>query len=906
MFFAGVVLVFILLLALLWEFFLEDYVLSFIYFQFESESNEERWEYVVTVTCFAAIALVIPISLLARLIEARRKAQDSLENMVDERTAELVRSQRQLHDADSMALLGHWEWDEVNDHATYLSPGFLNLMGVESTEDSLEYWDRDYSLGFVHPDDRDRVESVAWFSSGESDQFDIEFRLIRTTGEEIVIHQTGKAIKNDAGEIVRSFGTSQDITERRRAEGALRTSEEKFHAVANNIPSAVLLKDTAGYYLVANKIWHSWCNPEGKNIEGKTVFDFHHKSHAEAVSAQDKRVLESAKPAECEFTIPFADGKKRTSILQKFPICDSDGHVTAIGSVNTDITERKQAEMALRESEALHKQSARMARLGHWEWDNIEGRLVSVSVEYARIFDQPVDELLTSYGSFDESLKFIHPNDRGQYSQVVGQIESRREKYQLEYRIITRTGAVRHVREMGEPMYDEAGRMARSIGTLQDISERKFAEEALSYQATHDSLTKLINRGEFERRVERVLKTAHASQDEHALCYMDLDQFKVVNDTCGHIAGDALLRQLGHVLSGTVRKRDTLARLGGDEFGVLMEHCTLEQAHRVADEMRAVVTEFRFAWEEQVFRVGVSIGLVPITETSESVAAILSAADSACYIAKDEGRNRVHVYHPDDSDLARRHGEMQWVTRIHRALEEDRFELWSQPIVPVAYGADEGEHFEVLLRLVDEQGETVPPGAFLPAAERYGLSTELDRWVVGAALKYLEHSPERLQGLHLCSINLSGTSLADEKFLAFVKEQLAQSRVPAQKLCFEITETAAIANLSRAITFMTTLKEQGCKFALDDFGSGLSSFAYLKTLPVDYLKIDGSFVRNIVDHEVDLAMVRSINDVGRVMGKATVAEFVEDDAILEKLREIGVDYAQGYGLGRPVPTGETR
>jgi diguanylate cyclase (GGDEF)-like protein len=441
--------------------------------------------------------------------------------------------------------------------------------------------------------------------------------------------------------------------------------------------------------------------------------------------------------------------------------------------------------------------------------------------------------------------------------------------------------------------------------SILDITERKLTEQALSYQATHDALTGLINRSDFERRLARVLETARSSQDEHALCYLDLDQFKVINDTCGHMAGDELLRQLGQMLPTAVRKRDTLARLGGDEFGVLMEHCTLEQAHRVANEIRETIADFRFPWQQQVFRIGVSIGLVPITETSESVANVLSAADSACYAAKDEGRNRVHIFHLGDTELARRQGEMQWVGRINQALEDNRFALWSQKIVPAQSDSGGADHFELLLRLIDERGETVLPGAFLPAAERYGLATKLDRWVIAAALAWLGGHPQRLKQLHLCCINLSGASLADPEFLEFVQAQLQESGVPAEKICFEVTETATIANLSRAIDFMGKLKARGCKFALDDFGSGLSSFAYLKTLPVDYLKIDGAFVKDIVDDEVDLAMVRSINDVGKAMGKRTIAEFVENDAILQKLREIGVDYAQGYGIGPPTPILET-
>jgi diguanylate cyclase (GGDEF)-like protein/PAS domain S-box-containing protein len=441
---------------------------------------------------------------------------------------------------------------------------------------------------------------------------------------------------------------------------------------------------------------------------------------------------------------------------------------------------------------------------------------------------------------------------------------------------------------------------SRLLVAVSDITERRRAEASLSEMATHDTLTGLINRVEFERRLGRVLESARERHDEHALCYMDLDQFKVVNDTCGHAAGDMLLRQLTNSLSAAVRKRDTLARLGGDEFGVLVEHCTLSQVRRIANKIRRTIAAFRFIWEDRVFRLGVSIGVVAVTDTSESVSSLLSAADSACYVAKDEGRNRVHVYHLDDLDIARRRGEMRWVGRINQALEDGRFQLWSQRIVPVGGSFLHGDAFELLLRLVDEQGGIILPEDFLPPAERYGLATKLDRWVIGAVLAWLGRNPHLLAQVHLCFVNLSGASVADEEFLEFVLERLSQSQVPSQKICFEVTETAAMANLSRAIEFMVTLKAQGCRFALDDFGRGLSSFAYLKTLPVDFLKIDGGFVRDILDDEVDLALVRAFNDVGQVMGKLTIAEAVESEAVLAKLHEVGVDYAQGFVIGQPA------
>lgn len=337
-----------------------------------------------------------------------------------------------------------------------------------------------------------------------------------------------------------------------------------------------------------------------------------------------------------------------------------------------------------------------------------------------------------------------------------------------------------------------------------------------------------------------------------------------------------------------------------------MEHCSLEHALRVANTLREAVEEYRFAWEDKGFNIGVSIGLVPITEFSESIVGVLSAADSACYAAKDQGRNRIHVYREDDVGLAKRHGEMQWVARIERALEEERFQFDFQPIVPVKSSEQKGMHYELLLRMQDEQGRIVPASVFLPAAERYNLATKLDRWVVRNAFEWLTRHPEHLERLYLCEINLSGHSLGDGEFLEMVIQQLHQTAIPPEKVCFEVTETAAVANLTSATHFIQTLKGVGCQFALDDFGSGLSSFAYLKTLPVDFLKIDGSFVKDIADDPTDLAMVKSINEIGHTMGKRTIAEFVENAAILEKLkaRDIGVDYAQGYHIGRPKPIDE--
>lgn len=428
---------------------------------------------------------------------------------------------------------------------------------------------------------------------------------------------------------------------------------------------------------------------------------------------------------------------------------------------------------------------------------------------------------------------------------------------------------------------------------------RKQTEAQLTFHASHDALTGLVNRREFERRTERLLLTVRQDKDNHALCFMDLDQFKVINDTCGHTAGDEMLRQLSSALQRVVRKRDTLARLGGDEFGVLMEHCSLDDAHRVATSLQKAIQDYQFAWEGRSFKVGVSIGLVPITESTPNLTLLLRDADAACYMAKDKGRNRIHVYRAEDAESALRHGEMQWVARLSHALEEDRFCLYAQAIVPLD-GSKES-HYEFLLRMIDEKGEVIPPGAFLPAAERYNLISKIDHWVIEKSFGLMSDNPAFLKQINFCSINLSGQSLTDPEILKFILSLLDNSEFQGEKICFEITETAAISNLNMATKFISTLKKLGCRFALDDFGSGLSSFAYLKNLPVDYLKIDGMFVKDIVDDPIDHAMVKSINEIGHVMGMKTIAEFVENDVIKGMLKEIGVNYAQGYGIGKPQP-----
>ena len=457
----------------------------------------------------------------------------------------------------------------------------------------------------------------------------------------------------------------------------------------------------------------------------------------------------------------------------------------------------------------------------------------------------------------------------------------------------------------GSPIPRSSVGGVRAIVQIQDVTATREMADRLAYQATHDELTELLNRPEFETRLKRALSSIRIDTTQHAVLFLDLDAFKVINEACGHEAGNAMLRQIAGLVRDTVRKHDAVARLGGDEFAVLLEHCTRGQAIVIAEKLCKIVEAHRFAWEDKSFNVGVSIGLVALVSPDSTAAGVMKAADAACYAAKELGRGRVYQFDPDDADLNRHRQQVDSVAVINRALEHSRFELHAQPIRAARSSADEAPtHLEILVRMRDDRGAMIAPGLFLPAAERYGLAPRIDRWVIQHTCQWFAAHRECLALVQSCSINLSGQSLADLQLQGFIEAQFAAHQLPATKFCFEITETAAIASITSAQKFIGGLKQRGFRFALDDFGSGLSSFAYLKALPVDVIKIDGIFVRNIAVDRLDEAMVRSIAEVARIMDKVTVAEFVEGPQQAEVLTRLGIDYLQGYGIGKPVPLGE--
>jgi diguanylate cyclase (GGDEF)-like protein/PAS domain S-box-containing protein len=576
---------------------------------------------------------------------------------------------------------------------------------------------------------------------------------------------------------------------------------------------------------------------------------------------------------------------------------DKHGRLLRLVGVEFDITERKIYEEAL----FREKESAQITL------QSIGDGVITTDSQSTIDYINPVAEELTGWRLEDAMGRPVEEIFRAFHEETCEPLENplsvsirriRPIKSVRPMLLIRRDGNELYVESTAAPIRDGAGHVAGGVLVFHDVSESRELNRRLSYHASHDVLTGLVNRREFESRLERALKSAKAREASYALCYLDIDQFKIINDTCGHSAGDALLGQVGALLKAKVRWRDTLSRLGGDEFGILLESCTLDEAMRTAEALRESVRNYRFTWEDRVFRLGASVGVVPIAADNEDVASILSAADSACQAAKEGGRNRVHSFAENDIELMRRRREMQWAARINAALEEGRFELFRMLIQPLQK-VETGTHYELLLRMRDEGGRIVSPNDFIAAAERYGITPAIDRWVIENAFRWLVSEADEREKLAMCSINLSGQSFGDDKFLPFVIDQFHKSGLDASKICFEITETAAVASFSQANRFIQALKELGCKFALDDFGTGLSSFGYLKHFPVDFLKIDGSFVREILRDPIDREMVRSINEIGHLTGKKTIAEFAENAEIIQMLTSLGIDYAQGYGISQP-------
>jgi diguanylate cyclase (GGDEF)-like protein/PAS domain S-box-containing protein len=682
-------------------------------------------------------------------------------------------------------------------------------------------------------------------------------------------------------------------------EERLRTSEARYRGLFENVVDGVYIASRAGDIITANPAlveMLGYDSVEDLKAVGHTTVLYVNPIDRERVFA---RLEAQGYVRNFEYRLRRKNGSEIVVLENSRAIYDDNDKIIAHEGTITDITDRKRAET--RVFEEKERAQVTLQSIG----DGVITTNAKGDIDYIN----PVAQDLTGWDmrsargkTVTEIMMIVNEHTRATCENPVirclkeGRVITLPENSIL----ITKNGDEVPIQDSAAPIRDRIGNIIGSVMVFHDVSKESRLFRQLSYQASHDNLTGLINRREFENRLVTAIDAIKDNAEEtHALLYVDIDQFKVVNDTFGHTAGDALLRQLSEQMQANIRSTDILARLSGDEFGILLERCSKERAIEVAENIRGSIEGYRFEWKDSFTTVRCSIGVVLVTSENADIAGLMSSADVACYSAKDMGRNQVHFYR--DSDASLRHEEMKWVSRITSAVEDGRFELFFQPIIGIGRAqVDRRGHYELLLRMRDENGALVGPDQFIPAAERYNLMSTLDRWVIHEALSKLADRSETCEAKYTIAINLSGTSLSEDRFLEFVIDELEKQKLPQGAICFEITETAAISNLSRVVHFMQALKKLGCKFSLDDFGSGLSSFTYLKNLPVDYLKIDGQFIRNVVDDNVDESMVKAIREVGHAMGIETIAERVETRQVLEKLGSLGIEFAQGYYIARPA------
>lgn len=689
--------------------------------------------------------------------------------------------------------------------------------------------------------------------------------------------------------------------ERKRSEEALRRSESQYRGLFENVIEGVYRSNVQGRFEAVNPALVTMLGYESSDQLLGTVSTNDLYANDEERDEIIARLHRDSIVRNAECQLRRRDGTLITVVENARVVRDADGSVLGYEGTLADISERKRAELQLYEE----KEKAQVTL------QSIGDAVITADADGCVEYLNPVAEELTGWESHEaagravgEVCCLVEETTREPLpSPILRCLQEARVVDSSEHSLlINRRGQEIAIQDSAAPIRDRSGQLIGAVMVFHDVSQERRLQRALTYQATHDSLTGLINRREFELRLNEALLACRATgASGHVLMYLDLDQFKVVNDTCTHQAGDKLLKQITSIVQTRIRSSDVLARLGGDEFGVLLADCNLETAQRIAENLRQAIRDFRFVWQDRVMNVGVSIGLAEINGQTETLAAVMSAADVACYSAKEAGRNRVQTY--QQGRAPERHREMQWVSRINRAREEGRLVLLCQPIVPIRAGADQQRHFELLLRMRDENGQLVQPAEFIPAAERFNLMPMIDRWVVHQACATLAHrrTEEGSRPLFTLAINVSPSTINDEQFLEFVQAEMTRADVSPGSLCFELTETAAMTSLASATHFIRELRARGVRFSLDDFGSGLSSFMFLKSLPVDFLKIDGQFVHNVVSDAIDQSLVEAIVQVGSAMGIGTIAERVDSAEVMQRLAEIGVQYAQGHYIAPPQP-----
>jgi len=684
-------------------------------------------------------------------------------------------------------------------------------------------------------------------------------------------------------------------------------SPKLFGELADRIHEAVLVHRDV--ILHANKQFASFVGVDRVELIGRRLGDLVPPEYAELVTENMRRRL-AGEPVAERYEIEMVGLQGQISRLEiNSTVTDYEGEpallVTGVEIVPT------QTVPALRALPAQAALAGGVSSVHLFALDSLAEAIIATDTEARISYMNAAAEQLTGAEAgaalgkaLEDIIGLVDETDRRLLSDPVKQALTTGSPVNLSRRALLlskASGNERSIELSASPIRNADRQVTGAVVLLHDVTELRGLARQMSYQATHDALTGLVNRREFERRLQEAVDSGHRGDGQHVLCYLDLDRFKVVNDTSGHLAGDSMLREVAKLLRDAVRDSDTVARLGGDEFGMLLIGCPLEKARQIADDVCRAVADYRFVWKDKLFNIGTSVGLVEVSRESGTLEELMAAADSACYVAKKQGSGRVAVYSARDEALARHTGEIQWLQRLQTALKENRFQLYHQPIVPAFGEVGGGPAMEVLVRLQDENGQEVPPSEFVRAAERYRLMGLVDRWVVQTTLAALGRGAIPVPSTRSVAINISGQTLGDMQFLEFVVECLDSTGVAPAQVCFEITESAVVANMDHARRFVGVLHGMGCQFALDDFGSGVGSFSNLKNLPMDYLKIDGSFMRNLARDSVNQAMVTAMIKLARTLNFKVIAEQVEDATALDAARRIGVDYVQGYAIGKPVP-----
>jgi diguanylate cyclase (GGDEF)-like protein/PAS domain S-box-containing protein len=756
------------------------------------------------------------------------------------------------------------------------------------------------AIGFYAPEARDTMRDAVEAGLREGQPWDLELPLLRRDGTAFWARAVGRPVF-EGDRVVRLVGAFQDITAQRAQRLAIEDARERMALAVDSGHLGVWHVDAG----TNQSHWDDWVFRQyGRPATGQPVtyadwVEWLHPEDRAPLLAALRRVIAGESTTGIEFRVVWPDGSVRHLRAAIRAVPAGDGRTARLVGINWDVTAQRLAEADLRRERELLQVTLQ----------SIGDAVVTTDVRGHVTWLNPVAERLTGWSS-DEAqglpaaqiFRIVDEETRQPARDPVAAclLEGRVVGLAPQTLLLSRDGREYGVEDSAAPIRDADGTLLGAVLVFHDVTEQRRLGVEMRFRATHDALTGLHNREEIEARLREALADAADGDTGHALMYIDLDQFKVVNDTCGHAAGDQLLQHVARLIGDTVRSRDLLARLGGDEFAVLLERCTPEQGQRVAQTICDRLEVYRFDHDGHRFRIGASIGLAPVDGRFPTAAAVLQAADSACFAAKEEGRNRVHVWFDSDASIQARQGEAQWATRLERALDEGRFDLFAQRIEPLQVTGD-GLHAEVLLRLIDNDGQRLSPAMFLPAAERFHLASRIDRWVLGAVLDRMAALGDGPAPAMLC-VNLSGQSVGDRAFHRHAVERLeAAGPAICARLCVEITETAAVTNMADAIVFIERVRSLGVRVALDDFGAGASSWGYLKALRVDYLKIDGQFVRDVVDDALDEAAVRSFVEVARVLGARTVAEFVDRLEVLARVRQMGVDHAQGYLLHRPEP-----